>query len=87
MSTFFKSKKKVKAAELPAPRSLEEIMKEYQPLKVTAGDIQYQIFALGKNLARINEEMERLNYEGAARQKLDAEAAKAQQTEKEASNG
>ena len=74
MSKFFKGLKK-KAPAAPVPRSLEDITKDYNMLKGQAGEVQYQLYALKQNLEAINQQLLRLNHEGAARQKLNQEEA------------
>lgn len=83
MSKFFGNNKKKslkQLSEIPVPRTLEAITTDYNNLKAQAGEIQYQIYALTKNLEQINQGLLNLNHEGAARQKLDNET---KQTEKE----
>lgn len=70
----------------PAPRSLEEISKEYQQCCVEVGHTQYQISVLKDELESLYEQMFELNKEGAARRQLDAESAAKPQVEGE-SNG
>lgn len=53
---------------LKEPRPIDEVQKEYQALCVRAGHIQYQIFALGKDLEVLNETLRDLNLEAAASQ-------------------
>lgn len=77
MSKFFGSKKKVKLPEPPKVRSLEEIQKEYANVSMVYAQNMYQSAVYKKAALKIEAELERLNNEGAARQKLDAEAAKA----------
>lgn len=68
---FFKnsSKKKVKA---PAPRSLDEITKDYTEQTYKAGQAQYAVFVHTKDLDQINQRLLSLNQEAAARNTLDA---------------
>lgn len=74
MSKFFKRLNK-KTTKVPDPRSMPEIMAEYNQLKSQAGELQYQIFALTQNLADTNQKILAVNHEGAARQKADKESA------------
>lgn len=57
------------------PRALAEIQTEYADLRAKAGDAQYQVHVISKNLEQINARLESINYEAAARQKLDKEEA------------
>lgn len=70
-------RKKDKFPTQPVPRSMEEVQKAYLEQRSQAGEVQYQIHVLNKNLDQINAALESLNYEAAARQKLDKEAAAA----------
>jgi hypothetical protein len=63
-----KRRARQKAAE---PRSMQELQQANSDLLFKVGQIQYQIHAYGKELARLNKELENLNYEGAARMELD----------------
>ncbi len=88
MSKFFKSLKKAKKAvdqTAPEPRDIKAITDEYNQLKAQAGEVQYQVYALKSNLDQMNQRLLQLNHEGAARQKLDREAAPKQE-EKAATN-
>lgn len=58
-----------------APRVREDIEYEYGRLVTQAGQTQYQIAVYEQELERLNDSLKDLNYEAAARQKLDAEAA------------
>lgn len=49
-----------------APRPLDEIHKEYTNACFKAGNLQYQISALSKDLALLNDTMRELNFEAAA---------------------
>lgn len=70
-----KSSKKPKAIKLP-PRTLPEITASYQELCTRAGQTQYQLFVLNKELESFNGQLLRLNQEGAKRNQLDQQAAK-----------
>ena len=73
---FFKGQKSSKKSEVvPVPREFAEIQKEYMDLRGRAGELQYQIFVLNKDLASTNDALVGLNHEAAARQKLDKDAA------------
>lgn len=63
------------------PRPLSEIQVEYQNLCTKAGNIQYQVFALGKDLAQVNESLLELNFEAAAAARKEAEAKKSSEEE------
>lgn len=60
--------------ETPQPRELKELKAEHETISAQAGAAQYQVHIFGKELARLNQQLESLNYEAAARNKLDAEA-------------
>lgn len=81
MSKFFKGrgKKATEAIAETAPREMSAIIAEYTQLKGQAGEVQYQVYALNKNLEQINYQLLTLNNEGAARQKLDGAAKPAQE--------
>lgn len=57
-------------------RTFETIQTEYQQLALRAGHTQYQIHALTKDLALLNEQMRDLNFEGAKVKAEDDKAAK-----------
>lgn len=82
MSKYFKSLRSAKKAADPVPRKIEEIKADNDKLVTNAGIVQYQIYALERDLKQINEVMVNLNYEAAARQKLD----KDEQAQKEVKN-
>lgn len=89
MSKFFGNSKKKNLKQLPeapAPRDIETITADYNQLKAQAGEVQYQIYALTKNLEQINQGLLNLNHEGAARQKLDNEAVAAAKKEEVTAN-
>lgn len=52
--------------EQKKPRSLSEIQSDYQNLCLKAGHVQYQIFALQKDLDLINDSLRDLNLEAAS---------------------
>lgn len=87
MTKFFKSKAKKVAA--PVPRELKIIEGEFQKLSNRAGQVQYQKHICEKELSKLNDALESVNNEAAARQQLDkeaaAEAAKAQASSNEGS--
>ena len=57
-------------------RTFDEIQAEYASLCTRAGHIQYQVFALNKDLELLNNTLRDLNLEGAtAKQKADEIAA------------
>jgi hypothetical protein len=57
------------------PRALDEIQKEYGELVGRAGQIQYQLFVLDKDLKTINDRILVINHEAAARKELDKKAS------------
>lgn len=61
--------------EAPAPREMAVLEVENQKLCAQAGTLQYQIYVLEHDLIKTNEALRDLNYEAAARQKLDAKQA------------
>ncbi len=78
MSKFFKSKKaQAKMVETPSPRSIADITAEYNQTALLAGSVQYQIKVYESQLNDLNQKLLALNNEGALRQKVDAETAKA----------
>lgn len=44
-------------------RNLEQLQKEYGQMCVKAGNLQYQIYALSKDLALLNQSMQDINIE------------------------
>jgi hypothetical protein len=69
-----KSLRNILKKQAQAPRALVDIQKAYMELANKAGQVQYQVYVYTKELAEVNKALEALNHEGAARQKLDAEA-------------
>lgn len=67
---MFKSKK-VPAA----PRSMDEITKEYQKAMAELASATYQSHVYGKEAQRLNGVLEQLSLEGSARKELDAAVA------------
>lgn len=63
-------------AKAPVPREMSVLETENQRLCMQAGQLQYQIHVLKSDLENINRTLKDLNYEAAARQKLDKESAK-----------
>jgi hypothetical protein len=59
----------------PAPRTLEEINKEYTTLCSKAGELQYRVEIEKIQIAQINQKLQELNKEGAERFELDKKAA------------
>jgi hypothetical protein len=55
-------------------RTVSEIQTEYTTLCTRAGHLNYSIFALGLDLALVQEQLKELNLEGAAAQKAEADA-------------
>lgn len=72
----------VKVTKTPSPRALVDIQAEYGQLSAQAAQVQYQTFVLKQELENINNRLMQLNREGAARNKLDQDAA-AKETPKE----
>lgn len=62
--------------EFKAPRPLEQIQQDYQRTCTQVGNLQYQIWALDKDLQLLNEQLRDLSLEGAASNKAAQEAAK-----------
>lgn len=61
----------------PTPRDKAAIESDYGRVVAQVGQLQYQLHVYGKELTRLNGELENLNYEAAARNQLDAKAAPA----------
>lgn len=75
-------RKKDKFPQAQVPRKLEEIKAQYNEVAQRAGQAQYQIFVLKKDLEQLNAALLNINQEAAARQSLDKEeAAKAKPVE------
>lgn len=76
-----KSSKGPKKVNLPppTPRELPEIESDYGRLVSQAGQAQYQVFVYTEDLKRINENLRNLNYEAAARNKLNEQKPKEQE--------
>ena len=64
-------KRKFNLPKPPPPRSMAEIEQEYGRLVPQAGQAQYQLHVVRKDLKRLNELLENLNYEAASRKELD----------------
>ncbi len=83
------SNKSARKVNLPkttnVPRDLPAIEADYIQLRSEAGQVQYQLHVFNKDLVRLNERLENLNYEAAARKELDSKAAPAA-TEQENTN-
>lgn len=62
-------------SEKKAPRTVPEIQQDYQNLCLKAGHTQYQVDVLTKDLAMMNEELRKLNFEAAAANKAAQDAA------------
>jgi len=58
------------------PRSVAEIQNQYSGLCARAGDLQYRIYTLTRDLAIINDTLKDLNAEAVASKNAEAEAAK-----------
>jgi len=77
-SFFNRSKKVTLPPPAPAePRALDEITKDYATAVSRCGELQYLIYAYGAELEQCNARLVKLNEEGAARNKLDAQAKQA----------
>lgn len=63
------------------PRTMEEIMKEYNQLIARAGNLQYQTFVYESELSQVNQRLVDINHEAARRQELDKEAPKKEETD------
>jgi hypothetical protein len=72
---FTRRSNKTVIAELPQPRTMEDIQKEYVDLLGKAAQAGYQAYVYNKELTKLNERLEQVNLEGAQRQKLDKESA------------
>jgi hypothetical protein len=59
-------------------RGVDQVKQEYSNAAFKAGNLQYQIYTLSKELDMINDQLSTLNLEYA---KLEAEKAKEQQSE------
>lgn len=62
------------------PRTLEDVQKDYQMQAAIAGQTQYQIYSLSKDLGKMNKKLKALNQEAVVIQQ-------AEQAKKEESNG
>ena len=58
------------------PREMPVIEQDYGRVIAQAGQAQYQLAIFTKDLARLNETLESLNYEAAARKKLEEKNVK-----------
>lgn len=67
--------------KISVPRPLAEIQTAYQQLCANAGQTQYQMKIYAKELEKINEQLESVNREAAARQQLDSQAKKEETTQ------
>lgn len=65
-----------KTKEVPAPRDLATITKEYTDIAQKAGQASYQYFVFSKHLEQLNNQLLTLNQEADLRNKLNAEEAK-----------
>ncbi len=70
---FRKAKKQAEAA--PVPRKIDEIQAQYNEVAQRAGQAQYQVYVLEKDLELLNRKLLDINQEAAARNRLDKEAA------------
>lgn len=70
------SQKSTKSTKkLSIPREMSEIQSAYQQLCANAGQVQYTIVIHQKELDKLNERLEAVNNEAAARKQLDAQKA------------
>lgn len=63
------------AKEFKTPRTLQAIQQEYGVLCARAGQVQYQQYALAKDLEALNDALRDLNFEAAAAQQEAAQKA------------
>ncbi len=78
-----KSSRKPKP-QAPVPRAKQQIEEDYGRLVAQAGQAQYQVFVYTEDVKRLNEALRNLNYEAAARNSLDKQAAEAKPKTEEA---
>lgn len=71
--------KKTKIPNITVPRALEDIMKESNELLYKLGVAKYRVDIHTKEAEEITEQLVKVNYEAAERNKLDAEL-KAEET-------
>lgn len=72
-------------SETKKPRTMQELQGEYQGLCTKAGDLQYKIWALKKDLELVNDTLRNINFEAVESQNQaakDVEAAKAAEAAK-----
>ena len=55
-----------------APRSMQELEKEFQSLSAQAANAQYKVYIHGEELKELNKRLVQVNQEAAERSKLDA---------------
>lgn len=60
-----------------SPRAVSDIQSDYQNLCLKAGHIQYQIFALSKDLELVNSSLRDLNLEAAEIAKVESKPEEA----------
>lgn len=77
----------VNPTETKPERTVQQIQEEYQQLAFRAGNNQYQIYTLERDLDVLNSKMRELNFEAAAAQQAEAakKAAEAAQVAKKES--
>ncbi len=61
--------------KLSIPREMPEIQKEYQERTFALGQLRYQVHIFEKEIRQLNQRLELINNEAAARKELDAKAA------------
>lgn len=79
MKDFFKKKRQ---KQVPEPRSMDEIQKEYKELLSKAGNAQYLVYVYSKELEQVNARLLSVNQEAGVRQELDRKAPEQQDGEK-----
>lgn len=80
---MFKKLRKAKQAAAALPRESKVLQAICNDLLTRSAKAQYQKFLCELELQQVNQELMTINNEGAARQQLDAEAAKAAQPEEQ----
>lgn len=85
---FFKKMKPKKnklqhIKQVPNPRSIEEIKKEYNELLAKSGNAQYLVYVYSQELENLNRRLVEVNNEAGIRQKLDAQEVKKEEVKNE----
>lgn len=76
-------RKKDKYPKASAPRSMNEIVAEFNKLCREAGSLQYELAVKKQHLEQLNKRLSDVNVEAEARKKLDAETASKKEDKKE----